>query len=137
MKLKKHGILLLLMVGCLAQVRAQESQCNTAEGKVLASLDELPAQILDLIGRSRTGIYGISDIGGKFNSSDAITDATVPMRRLVSGIVAPSCIGVVVEYGGVGHYQKNLEYRLTEGGWRQVAGAGLERAPRLAPVAAH
>jgi hypothetical protein len=133
----KHCALLLLMLLCFAQIHAQDSRCDADEGKAVASLDELPAQVQYLLGRAKTGTSGISDMGGKFNPSDVIIDATVPMRRLVSGVISHHCIWLIVEYGGIGHYQKRLEYRRTENVWLQVAGAGIERAPLLAPATAH
>lgn len=125
------------MLLCFAQTQAQDLRCDADEGKAVTSLDELPAQVLNLLERAKTGTSGISDIGGEFNPSDVIVDATVPMRRLVSGVISHRCIWLIVEYGGVGHYQKKLEYRRTENVWHQIAGAGIERAPSLAPAATH
>ena len=132
MKLQ-YAALLILMLACSA--RAQDLHCDVNNGKAVTSLDELPAQILDLLGRDRTGTASIADIGGKFNPSDVIIDDSVPMRRLVGGIAGHDCIWLTVEYGGIGHYQKKLEYRLADNIWAQVKGANSARAPSAPPAA--
>ena len=131
----KYGALLILTLAFSAQVCAQDLHCDVTNGKAVASLDELPAQILDLLGRDKTGTQGIANIGGKFNPSDAIVDHSVPMRRLVTGVAGLDCIWLTVEYGGVGHYQKKLEYRLVDKNWAQVKGANSEWAPSAPPAA--
>ncbi|MRW84178.1 hypothetical protein GJ698_08705 [Pseudoduganella sp. FT26W] len=100
----------------------------------MTTLRELPAQVLALLGTAKAGTEGIADIGGKFNPSDAIIDASIPMRRLLGGAVGHFCITLNVEYGGIGRYQKTLEYRLRPNGWVQVKGAGIERAPAAPPA---
>ena len=134
MKLK-YAALLILTLAFSAQAGAQNVHCDVTNGKAVTSLDELPAQILDLLGRDKTGTQGIANIGGEFNPSDAIVDHSVPMRRLVNGVAGLECIWLTVEYGGVGHYQKKLEYRLVDKNWAQVKGANSERAPSAPPAA--
>lgn len=129
-----HGVLLVFMMACSAQACAQDSRCDADDRKAVASLDELPAQVLDLLGRARTGTAGIADIGGKFNPSDAIADDSIPMRRLVGGMAGHHCILLTVEYGGIGHYQKKLEYRLGGNGWVQIKDANEGRAPAAPPA---
>lgn len=133
MKLK-YAALLIFMLGCSTQACAQDSRCDGDEGKAVTSLDKLPAQILDLLGHDKTGTSGIADIGGKFNPTDAIIDDSVPMRRLISGIAGHHCIWLTVEYGGVGHYQKKLEYRFSENSWVQVKTANSGWAPSVLPA---
>ena len=128
-----YSVLVTLTLSCSAQVWAQAPQCDAIEGKVVASLGELPAKVQDILGRAKTGVSGIADIGGEFNPSDAIVDRSVPMRRLVSGAMGRSCIWLTIEYGGIGHYQKKLEYRLGDHGWTQVKDATSGRAPFRAP----
>ena len=108
-------------------------RCHQRQGRDIAG--RTAAQILDLLGRDKTGTQGIANIGGKFNSSDAIVDHSVPMRRLVNGVAGLDCIWLTVEYGSVGHYQKKLEYRLVDKNWAQVKGANAERAPSAPPAA--
>ena len=129
--------LLVFVLSWSAQATAQDERCPAAEGKAVTSLDELPAQVLDLLDRARTGTAGIADIGGKFNPTDVIVDNSVPMRRLVTGVAGPQCIWLTVEYGGIGHYQKQLEYRLDKNQWVQTRFANVERAPLLAPPSRH
>lgn len=100
----------------------------------MTSLDALPAQVQDLLERARPGVAGIADIGGKFNPSDVILDQSVPMRRLMGGVAGRRCIWLTVEYGGVGHYQKKLEYHLIAHNWMQIKGTHPERAPAVLPA---
>jgi hypothetical protein len=122
------------MFGSLEYARAEDAQCHADGGKAVASLDELPAKVQDLLGRATTGIDGIADIGGKFNPSDAIIDNTVPMRRLVGGTTSHHCILLTIEYGGIGHHQKTLEFRLEETGWVLATDMRLKRAPAAPPA---
>ena len=131
----KYAALLILTLAFSAQACAQELHCDVTNGKAVTSLDELPAHILDLLGRDKTGTQGIANIGGKFNPSDVIIDDSVPMPRLVGGIAGHDCIWLTVEYGGIGHYQKKLEYRLADNSWVQVKAANSERAPSAPPTA--
>lgn len=102
-----YAAVLMLMLACPPQSRAQDASCDADGRAAVTSLDALPAQVQDLLGRARPGIAGIADIGGKFNPSDVILDQTVPMRRLIGGVAGQRCIWLTVEYGGVGHYEKN------------------------------
>jgi hypothetical protein len=112
----------------------QAPQCDATAGDTVTTLYQLPPQVLELLRLAKGGTEGIADIGGKFNPSDVIIDASIPMRRLLGGAIGRSCITLNVEYGGIGHYQKTLEYRLRENGWVQVKGAGIERAPAAPPI---
>lgn len=127
MKIWRLGSLLLLL--CSARIHAQDLLCDAEQAKALMSIEELPVQVLHLLGHSKTGRDGIADIDGKFNPTDVIVDQTVPMRRLVSGVMGPRCIRLIVEYGGIGHYQKTQEYRRTANVWLQTSGAEIPRAP--------
>ncbi|KAB8066369.1 hypothetical protein [Janthinobacterium violaceinigrum] len=130
-----YAAVLMVMLACPAQSRAQDATCDADDRAAVTTLDALPAQVQYLLGRARPGIAGIADIGGKFNPSDVILDDTVPMRRLVGGVAGHRCIWLTVEYGGVGHYQKKLEYRLIADIWMQRKGADVERAPAVLPPA--
>lgn len=130
----KHPALLLSLLLCFSPIHAQDLQCDADEGKAVMTLDQLPVQVLYLLGRAKTGTSGISDIGGKFNPTDVIVDETVPMRRLVSGVIGDHCINLIVEYGGIGHYQKKSQYRRFENIWLLTEGADMERVPSLAPA---
>lgn len=129
------GAVLFFMLAVPAQAWAGDTRCDTGDGKAVTSLDELPGRVLALLGRDKAGTAGIADIGGQFNPSDAITDASVPMRRLVAGGAGAHCIWLTVEYGGIGHYQKRLEYQLDAHGWTQTKGAQAPWAPAMLPAA--
>lgn len=125
----------MVVLACPVQSRAQDASCDADDRAAVTSLDALPAKVQDLLGRARPGIAGIADIGGKFNPTDVILDQTVPMRRLIGGVAGHRCIWLTVEYGGVGHYEKKLEYRLIANSWMQVKGANAEWAPAVLPPA--
>lgn len=113
-----------------AQSGAEELKCPMVESKALASLDELPVAVQALLERSKAGGYlDIADIGGKFNPSCIVLGPPIPQRRLVRGTMEQSCIRLVVEYGGISHYEKTLEFQLDEHGWQQVTGLDFEKAP--------
>jgi|GEM_PF-5955612 len=131
----RHAAASIVMLACSAQSRAQDASCDADDRTAVTSLDALPAQVQQLLERARPGVAGIADIGGKFNPSDVILDQSVPMRRLLGGIAGHRCIWLTVEYGGVGHYQKKLAYRLIADNWIQIKGANGERAPAVLPPA--
>lgn len=129
-----YAAVLMLMLACPAQAWAQDASCDADDRTAVASLDALPAQVQDLLGRARPGVAGIADVGGKFNPSDVILDRSVPMRRLIGGVAGQRCIWLTVEYGGVGHDRKTLEYHLIANNWIQLKGANPERAPAILPA---
>jgi len=133
MKLR-YGALVFFLLACSVQAGAQDSRCDADERVVVTSLDELPAQVLELLGRANPGTLGIADIGGRFNPSDVVIANSVPMRRLVKGLADRHCIWLTVEYGGVGHYQKTLEYSVSENSWAQVKDANSGHAPGIPPA---
>jgi len=125
------GAALMLLLAAAAPALAQDGRCDAGQGKAVATLDELPPQVLHLLGRDKTGTAGIADIGGKFNPSDAIIDNSIPMRRLLGGRAAPHCIVLAVEYGGVGHYERTLEYRLAGQEWTEFKAPNAGKAPNF------
>lgn len=130
-----RGFAIVLLMA-FSQCWAEPLKCVGEGSAPVTTLDELPAAVQQMLGRSRTGSGGIADIGGKFNPGCVIVGEPVPMRRLVSGKLSEQCIQLVVEYGGVGHSQRTLEYQLLPAGWRQVTGMALDqlpKAPQLAP----
>lgn len=131
-----YAAVLMLMLACPAQAQAwaQDASCDAEDRTAVTSLDALPAQVQDLLGRARPGVAGIADVGGKFNPSDVILDQSVPMRRLIGGAAGQRCIRLTVEYGGVGHDRKTLEYQLIANNWMQLKGANPERAPAVLPA---
>jgi hypothetical protein len=132
--IRKFRMMMLAAVFA-APAYAQDTHCEIAQARELASLSDLPAQVQDLLGRSVVGTGGISDIGGKFSVSDAIVDSSIPMRRLKSGQVGADCIHLAIERGGIGYSVQQAEYQLVDGAWVQIAGKRLKQAPPLAPTA--
>ena len=129
-----HGVAALFLLACCAQAAAQDVRCDAGAGKPVTLLRDLPLQVLDVLGYDKGGTAGIAEIGGKFNPGDFIVDNSVPMRRLVGGAAGTYCIALTVEYGGVGHYQKTLEFRLRRNGWVQTKGQKPELAPPVLPA---
>lgn len=127
------AVFFMAVMACSVQARGQDRECDASEGNAVRSLDELPAPVLDLLGR-QTGMSGIADLGGPFNPSDVIIDDSIPMRRLVSGVAGHHCIVLIVEYGGLGYHQKTLEYRLVADSWIQLREAKPRRAPPVLPA---
>jgi len=118
--MKLRFLLFCVLHACSAQIFAQNLSCEFVGGTVVKSLNELPSEVQGLLGRSERGINGISDIGEKFNSSDVISDSTIPMQRLVSGTVGLNCIRLIVEHGGSGYGKTQLDLERFELGWVQV-----------------
>jgi hypothetical protein len=96
----------------------------------LNSLNELPEQVQVLLERANAGVSGIADIGEKFNSTDVVDDASVPMRRLVKGLISGTCIWLTIERGGRGYGIEQIEFQLSAQGWSKTATAPL---PAIAP----
>ena len=129
-----------LVLFCAAQaawipLHAQDSPCDTEAQAAVKSLDELPVDVQGFLGREQVGTRGIADIGGKFNRSDVVLDASVPMRRFVSGIATPHCLRLIVEFGGVGYYQKQFEYVRIEQSWMQLKAPAWVRVRPNSPAA--
>jgi len=136
MNFYRHALCFVLLI-CCGQSGAVELKCQIAGSSKVASLDQLPASVQALLGRSKGGYLDIADIGGEFNPGCIVVDPPVPQRRLVRGTIGQQCIQLVVEYGGIAHYEKTLEFQLDEHGWRQVTGLGIPKAPMAPPAKAH
>lgn len=99
----------------------KSSTCDPEPVRSLNSLNELPEQVQFLLERANAGIAGIADIGEKFNKTDVVDDATIPMRRLVKGVMNSTCIRLSVERGGRGYMVEQLEFQLSVQGWSKTA----------------
>jgi len=106
-----------------AQARARGESCNTASARNISSLNVLPEQVQVLLGRANAGVSGIADIGDKFNRTDLIQDTSVPMRRLMKGLMSDTCIWLTIERGGRGYWIEQLEFQLSAQGWTKTATA--------------
>jgi hypothetical protein len=113
-----------------AQAQPQSTSCKSVPARNLNSLNELPEQVQVLLERANAGVSGIADIGEKFNSTDVVDDASVPMRRLVKGLMSGTCIWLTIERGGRGYGIEQIEFQLSAQGWSKTATAPL---PVIAP----
>jgi hypothetical protein len=103
-----------------SQAQQQSTACDSEPVRNLNSLNELPEQVQFLLGRANAGIAGIADIGEKFNKTDDVDDASIPMRRLVKGVMNSTCIRLSVERGGRGYMVEQLEFQLSVQGWSKT-----------------
>jgi hypothetical protein len=71
--------------------------------KEVRTLGGLPPALQKALGVGGTGMAGIADRGGKFNSSDVIGDAMPTRRFLVAGLGRDGAL-VAVERGGFALY---------------------------------
>lgn len=100
----------------------QGNACPAEAARPIASLNDLPKDVLNLLGRFEKPRAGIADIGEKFNSSDVMYPDSPPQRRLVSGIAAKDCVELKVEFGGFAHYAEQVEFQKTWRGWVKTKG---------------
>jgi hypothetical protein len=71
------------------------------QSKVATSLSELPAGVRAEIERFFKPDHGIADANGQFNSSDAITDLSIPQRRFLRAYQVGTTWILWYEIGGV------------------------------------
>ena len=133
MRIHKIFLPFLLLI-CFTECGAEELKCDIRSSATITTLDELPGQVQDLIGRSRIGSAGIANIGEDFNPGCVVLSPPLPMRRLVNGNIGQQCIRLVIEYGGVGHHQRTLEFQQYQTGWQQVSGTALDQLPKPPPA---
>lgn len=110
-------LLFVLLPAALVQA------CPSESARPIASLRELPNDVLSLLGRFEKPQPGIADIGEPFNPSDLLYPGGPPRRRLVSGIAAKDCVELKVEFGGIAHYMEQVEFHDTWRGWVKTKGA--------------
>lgn len=125
----------LLMIALLPALPAQA--CPADGARPVASLKELPNELLTLLGRFEKPRAGIADIGEAFNSSDVIYANSPPQRRLVSGVATKDCVELKVEFGGIAYYTEQVEFQDSWRGWVKTKGGYdaliVKPAPAEAP----
>jgi hypothetical protein len=99
----------------------------------VASLKALPDEVQELLVRSSSGTAGISDLGGKFNPSDVISDASIPQSRFVSAYAGQDCWRVTVERGGRSYHLEELDFVLADHEWVQIGKKRLRPQRPLRP----
>jgi hypothetical protein len=101
--------------------------------KAVASLKDLPDAVQTLLANSRPGTGGMADIGGEFNATDVIVDASIPQSRFVSATAGPDCWRVTVERGGRGYHLEELDFTLADHEWVQTGKKTLRPQRPLRP----
>lgn len=124
-----------LLLALLPAISVQA--CPAGATRPLSSLNELPRELLTVLGRFDKPNPRIADIGEKFNASDVIFANSAPQRRLVAGAAAENCVELKVEFGGIAHRTDTLEFQNTGEGWTLTKGgydqAAIKPAPAEAP----
>lgn len=100
----------------------------------IASLSDLPQEVLNLLGRFDKPRAGIADIGESFNASDVIYPDSPPQQRLVSGVAGKDCVELKVEFGGIAYHTEQIEFRDTWRGWTRTRGGYGPVVLKPAPV---
>ena len=124
----------LLLLALLPALGAQA--CPAGAARPIASLKELPHELLDVLGRFDKPRPRIADIGEKFNATDIIFDDSPPGRRLVAGSATQNCVELKVEFGGIGYRMELVEFQNTDRGWTLTKGGydhPIPQKPRAAP----
>ena len=123
----------VLLFALVPAVQAQACPAETA--RPVASLRELPQDVLALLGRLDKPHPLIADIGEKFNPSDVIYPDSPPLQRLVSGVIAKDCVELKVEFGGIAYFTEQVEFQNTWRGWVKTKGSydTVKPAPKLVP----
>ena len=124
----------VLLFALLPVLQAQA--CQAAAVRPIASLNDLPEDVLNLLGRFEKPQPVIADIGENFNTSDVIYPNSPPLRRLVSGVAAKDCVALKVEFGGIAHYTEHVEFQNTWRGWVKTKGSYDASVIRLVPAQA-
>ena len=100
---------------------APEPVRTTPPARAVASLKELPPEVIDLLRRDSPGGAGIADAGENFNAGDAIVDAAMPRARFVAAMAAVDWASVTVERGGRGRLIQTLTFTHSNQEWKLVA----------------
>jgi len=121
------------MVGLLAlTVRAVAADpTRMMEIRSLAevrTLDALPREVNELLGRSKSGLDGIADRGKPFNTTDVV-DSRLPMRRLIVAGSSLSFVLVAYEHGGRGYSIHATAFELQRSGWTEIGKWTLTKNP--------
>ena len=111
----------LLLLALLPAAHAQA--CPPEAARPVASLRDLPKDVLSLLGRFEKPQPTIADVGEPFNASDVLYPDSPPQRRLVSGVASKDCVALKVEFGGFVHSMEQVEFQDTWRGWVKTKGA--------------
>lgn len=126
----------LFLLALLPAWGAQACPANATHP--IASLKDLPRDLLNVLGRFDKPRPRIADIGEKFNASDVVFADSAPQRRLVAGSAAQNCVELKVEFGGIGYRTELVEFQNTGHGWALVKGgydqAIIQKPPAEVPA---
>ena len=95
------------------------TQCTLATPvQEVHSVSQLPPELLKLL-------PPIADVGARFNSTDSVSDPTLPFRRLIRAGNRGTDWFVWYEHGGLGYFWQVVVARVVSGGETKVlANAG-------------
>ncbi len=103
------GVALALVMAMPARAEPN-TQCTLATPvQEVDSVSQLPPELLKLLSP-------IADIGAPFNNTDAVTDPTLPFRRLIRAGYRGTDWFVWYEHGGVAYFWKAVIARVLPGG---------------------
>jgi hypothetical protein len=96
------GFTLAFLVQATSAATAAGGACNGHALTEVKAIAGIPPEVYELLGGHGTGLDGIADRGGSYNSTDVI-DKALPMRRFVLAGSSSDCVALAFERGGRGH----------------------------------
>jgi hypothetical protein len=125
---------LLLITACATHTAPVETRPTPRAPEIplseVTSIDRLPRDIQEALGRFKSGAEGIADRGWPFSAGD-VSLYDDPRRRFVVAGVNASRVLVCLEYGGYSYGVSALLYEYNDGGWRFMAPLRLSMIPRV------
>ncbi|MEI6254663.1 MAG: hypothetical protein WCP30_17845 [Mycobacteriaceae bacterium] len=112
MKSSALGALVLVVALATASpaAAAPNTRCKlTAPVQEVSSVTQMPAAL-------RTLISPIADVGAPFNSTDAVTDPSLPFRRMIRAGHLGDDWFVWYEHGGITYFWQAVVARVSGGG---------------------
>jgi hypothetical protein len=110
------GFTLAFLLHATSAAMAAGGVCTGRTLTEVKAVAGIPPDVYALLGGSGTGLDGIADRGGKFNSTDVV-DKALPMRRFVLAGSSSNCVAVALEHGGRGHSIELWVFSRNEGTW--------------------
>ena len=96
--------------------------------QIVRSLHGIDPKVLALF-HTKVARSEISDVGGRFNATDVVTDGTGPMRRLLFAGNGPGLWFIFYEHGGIGCHQNLVVFIQQDQGRWQIAAAAQGGVP--------
>jgi hypothetical protein len=119
------ALFLLVPVHCATAVDFPAFDAHLAEAR---TLDALPKEVTQLLGRGKPGNEGIANVREPFNRTDVV-DTRLPMRRFIVGGSDLRFVLVAYEQGGRAYGIFAKAFSLDAAGWREVGSWTLSHNP--------